>query len=72
MININSLSYLAFAVLLPQYGLAQAGGDFLQNIGKIYVVVGVILILFILVVIYLVRMDRRLDKLEKKQNEKRN
>lgn len=38
--------------------------DALRGSGKIYVVVGVILVLFIGIVIYLFSIDRRLKKIE--------
>ena len=53
--------------IVPSMLLAQdanASGDFFSNIGKIYVVVGVLLILFISIVIFLVSLERRLASLE--------
>ncbi len=44
--------------------LAQQEGDFMRSIGKIYVVVAVIVILFIGMVLYLFSLDRKLTKLE--------
>jgi hypothetical protein len=38
--------------------------DFLRSIGKIYVAVGVLLIIFIGIVIFLVRLDSNLTNLE--------
>ena len=43
---------------------AQANGDFMRNIGKMYVVVAVILAIFIGIVAFLVYLDRKLTKLE--------
>jgi CcmD family protein len=37
----------------------------MRHNGKIYVVVGVILIIFIGIILYLVRLDRKITKLEK-------
>ena len=42
----------------------EAGVDFMRNSGKIYVVVGVILAMFVGIVIYLIYLDRKLTKLE--------
>jgi CcmD family protein len=39
--------------------------DVMRRDGKIYVVVAVILIIFIGIVLYLVRLDRKISKLEK-------
>jgi len=38
--------------------------DFMRSIGKIYVVVAVIIVIFIGIVIFLVYLDRKLTKLE--------
>lgn len=38
--------------------------DFMRSIGKIYVVVAVILVLFIGIFIFLINIDRKLSKLE--------
>ncbi len=51
--------------ILPQWVFAQAEShDFLRNTGKIYVVVGVVLILFLGIIIYLVRLERKIRKIE--------
>ncbi len=44
--------------------LAQNDADFMRSMGKMYVVVAVIVVIFIGIVIYLVRLDRKLTKLE--------
>lgn len=41
--------------------------DLLHENGKIYVVVGVIAIIFIGIVVYLITIDRRLSKIEKEE-----
>ena len=41
---------------------------FYQN-QKIYVAVAILLIIFLLIVGYLIRLDRKISKLEKNQNE---
>jgi len=41
--------------------------DVLHENGKIYVVVGVIAIIFIGIVVYLITIDRRLSKIEKEE-----
>jgi uncharacterized protein HemY len=48
---------------------AFAAGDFMRETGKINVVVGVILLLFFGIVAYLVRLDRKLTKLEHQSKE---
>lgn len=42
-----------------------AGESVMQSSGKIYVVVGIILIIFALIVLYLFRIDKKISKLEK-------
>jgi CcmD family protein len=41
--------------------------DLLHENGKIYVVVGVIAIIFVGLVVYLIAIDRRLTKIEKEE-----
>lgn len=50
---------------------AQGNRDFMRETGKIYVVVGVILLIFTGIVWYLVRLDRKLTKLEHQLNEEK-
>lgn len=49
--------------LLLQQDVAMA--DKLREDGKIWVVIGVILILFIGIILYLISLDRKISKLEK-------
>lgn len=41
--------------------------DTMRSNGKIYVVVAVILIIFIGMIVYMVRMDRKISAIEKRQ-----
>ncbi|MEM6700614.1 MAG: CcmD family protein [Bacteroidota bacterium] len=43
--------------------------DFFRSIGKIYVVVAVIVVVFIGIIIFLIYLDRKLTKLEDQINE---
>ena len=43
--------------------------DFMRNTGMIYVVVGVILIIFICIIIYQINIERNLTKLENQINQ---
>ena len=45
--------------------------DALRSNGKIYIVVGVLSIVFIGIVIFLVSMDRKVSRLEKRMSEKK-
>ncbi len=49
--------------------LGQSGGDFYSSIGKIYVVVTVIAIIFLVLAFYLFRIDRKISRLENRENE---
>lgn len=55
--------FIAFLFITTQ--AMAATGDFLENIGKIYVVVAVILVIFIGIIIYLIRLENKIKKLEK-------
>ena len=70
---------LAALLLLSQNLLAQQPvtqgvemADQLRADGKIWVVVAVIAAVFAGIIIYLVRLDRQIGKLEKEVNEKKN
>lgn len=46
--------------------------DAMRESGKIYVVVGVIAIIFIGIIVYIISMDSRLSRLEKEKEERNN
>jgi len=56
-------------MILPFIASAQEVemAELLRSSGKIYVVVGVIAIIFIGLVVYLITIDRRLTKMEKNE-----
>jgi CcmD family protein len=56
--------FLILALLLPGVTAWAGGGDFMRSIGKIYVVVAVILVIFLGLAFYLWRLDRKLTNLE--------
>lgn len=64
-----------FVVLLSQPVLAQSQevemADIMRSNGKIYVVVSFILVIFVGLTIYLVGMDRKITRLEKKLTSKK-
>ena len=43
--------------------------DFFYQSGKIYVVVAILVIIFLLLTFYLVRLDKKITQLEKERNE---
>lgn len=51
-------------ILLSLISHAQGGDDFLRSAGKIYAVVAVVLVLFLGIVLYLIRIERKIKNLE--------
>lgn len=58
------LIVLSLALSLPA-ALAQSNRDFMRETGKINVVVAVIVVIFLGIVWYLVRLERKLTNLER-------
>jgi hypothetical protein len=60
--------FLALLLMPEIYGMAATNGgqDFFQAIGKIYVVVAVIAVIFVGLSFFLWKIDRKLVRLEKK------
>jgi CcmD family protein len=58
------LLFTFFATLPIAWGQNGSGADFMESIGKMYVVVAVIVVIFLGLIIYLVRIDRKVSKLE--------
>jgi len=65
------LRILLSAFILFSMGTLRAEGytspDFMRSIGKIYVVAGVCLIILITLLTYMVILDRKISRLEKRQ-----
>ena len=68
LITVLSVLFMALSGLSAN---AQASGDWLQNTmltsGKINVVVAVVSVIFVLLVIYLISIDRKLSRMEKNE-----
>lgn len=63
----KTIIYTLLLILFqPIFAHAQnaGGNDFFSNIGKIYVVVGVVLIIFITMIGFLVYLERKVSALE--------
>ena len=62
---------LLFLLLLLIVQSVQAQGetapDFIRSIGKIYVVAGVCLIILLTLFVYMIQLDRKISKIEKRQ-----
>lgn len=54
-----------FLLFAAQMFAAQPYQDFFRNTGKIYVVVAVLVVMFIGIVFYLLRLDSKISQLEK-------
>ena len=61
----KSILALINAMFIAMPAIAQDGNDFYSNLGKMYVVVGVIVLVFVGLILFLVRLERRIKKLEK-------
>ena len=59
--------YILIFTLLPLFTFAQNTGadDYFGNIGKIYVVVGVLMILFVSMIGFLIYLERKITRIEK-------
>lgn len=55
---------MTLAAVANIYAQSTESTDFMRSIGKIYVVVAVIVIVFLGIVAFLIRLDRKLTKLE--------
>jgi multisubunit Na+/H+ antiporter MnhB subunit len=69
---VNKITLLFAMLLVSTLSFAQnpnSSSDFMRQSGRIYVVVGVILIILIGLVLYLVRLDRKISKLEKNNSQ---
>jgi CcmD family protein len=65
----SAIAMTVIFALMPVLTMAQdvEMADMMHENGKIYVVVGVIAIIFVGLVVYLVSIDRRLTKMEKEE-----
>jgi hypothetical protein len=69
-VQILLLLLLAFSNLFAQNSGDVEMADLMRSNGKIFVVVGVIAIVFSGIIIYLISIDRKVSKLERKVEEK--
>ena len=59
---------ILFLTLSSQAVMAQDGKDLMRDNGRIYVVVAVMVTILLGLIIYLIRIDRKLGRLEKEIN----
>ena len=58
-------NFVAFA---QETGAVDNSPDFLRSMGKMYVVIAVIAVIFLGIIIFLINIDRKISKLEKDSN----
>lgn len=62
--------YSWIVMLLGFSAMAQTPiDDYFYQSGKIYVVVAILVIIFLLLTFYLIRLDKKISQLEKERNE---
>lgn len=66
--NMKSTFLTSLFILLSVSAYSQASLDYLRSTGKIYAVVTGVVIMFLMIVFYLVRLDRKISKLESELN----
>lgn len=64
--NLLSLKLLVNIVLSAVSESVQSSGDFMRETGKIYVVYAVLSIIFVGIILFLMRLERKINKLEKR------
>jgi hypothetical protein len=57
---------ILFLNALIQLQAQEASESVFRSSGKIYVVVGIIAIIFVMIVLYLIRLDKKISNLENK------
>lgn len=58
---------IALMVVQTASGQGETAPDFIRSIGKIYVVAGVCLIILLTLFVYMIQLDRKISKIEKRQ-----
>lgn len=60
------LFFMAFFIAGTLHAQQEAAPDFMRSIGKIYVVTAVVLVILLSIFVYLVILDRKISRLEKR------
>ena len=63
----NRFLILFLILILPALVSAQASQNLMYSSGRIYVVIAVILLIFVGFILYLVRIDKKVKKMEKEK-----
>ena len=62
----NRILYLLMLLIgTPALAQAQTFDNLMRSSGRIYVVIAVLLIIFVGIILYIVRIDRKISKLKK-------
>jgi heme/copper-type cytochrome/quinol oxidase subunit 2 len=61
------LILVSIFIFQTAYGQAETNPDFLRSVGKIYVVAAVTLVILLTLFIYMIIIDRKISRLEKRQ-----
>lgn len=63
----KTITYISLFILFPMIAFAQENNtdDFFSNIGKIYVVAAVMLLLFGTMIAFMIYLERKLARIEK-------
>lgn len=65
----NKFLILLLSIILPSALMAQTAKNFMYSGGRIYVVIAVLLVIFIGIIFYLVKIEREIKKLKKDHDE---
>lgn len=63
----SALVFILLMVLQSARAEGEQAPDFIRSIGKIYVVAGVCLIILITLFVYIIQLDRKISRIEKRQ-----
>jgi CcmD family protein len=63
----SALVFLLLIVIHSARAEGEQAPDFIRSIGKIYVVAGVCLIILITLFVYIIQLDRKISRIEKRQ-----
>lgn len=64
----NRLIFFLLSIALPILSIAQSSQNLMYSSGRIYVVIGVLLIIFIGIILYIIRIDRKISKMKRGEN----
>jgi heme/copper-type cytochrome/quinol oxidase subunit 3 len=65
----NKFLILLLSIIFPSALTAQTAKNFMYSGGRIYVVIAVLLVIFIGIIFYLVKIEREIKKLKKDHDE---